>query len=1001
MLNKNRHIFVAAAKLFSTIKSSAGRTMSKKTKIIIVGAGASGIAAASKLLQKGMSDFVILEANKRIGGRVHTLNFGENVVDLGAQWVHGESGNIVFELASKHNLLGSFSNFLDPSKHNFVTSNGEIIPKDESNEAVTIYFNIIDNAQKDNILKKETGSFGNYFIKEYYKIFNEKPFASRTRAVEYLSWMEKMENSIECSDTWFDTSAKRLTEYWECEGNLLLNWKERGYKTLFDLLLEKIPNTDECLPVMEKIEFEKVVTTINYSSGEDVMVTTRDGCEYLTSHVIFTGSLGVLKEKHSTMFVPPLSQRKQRAIKGLNIGTVNKVFLEFPHRWWPEDTAAFNIIWPEEEKNEFLKTYGQSNEWLCDIFSLFTIAYQPNLLCAWLVGKNARYMETLSDIDVFDGLYQLLKRSLGKHYNVVKPTKILRSNWHTDEHFRGSYTFQSMISEQMDVNPRDLAEPITIDGNKPIILFAGEATHDHYYSTVHGAVETGFREANRLIDYERTRKDLNQLVNNFNEAVQIDTDARKIEKTRVVIIGAGLAGLAAAKTLEDAKFTDYLLLEAQDVVGGRIHSVPWNNNWIDCGAQFLHGDKSKLAQYCLDNNLLSNIQGNDGEGIFLRDDGTIMSENLVREIDDLLRTVSDDICESQWPLKNNETIGSVMKSKFEEHLHERNDSSTRKKMEEIFNWNVRFLLVDNCCQSLDELSASLWGKFKYVGGPEHLLFKSGYSSLTNLLAENLSKEKVRLATPVETIRWRNSVESREDFSIIVTTSKGTQIIADAVIVTCSLGYLKENYRKMFQPSLPNRLSIAIEDLGFGTINKIFLDFGEVPWWQTDVKGFQLLWHKDDHRSLPEWTRDITGFDIVPTHPATLVVWVGGRGAHTVEDLSEQTIVQDCTNLLTHYLRCHDIPPVRKCVRTKWHGNKYVRGSYCHITKSCEKDDVSPKTLADPVWATILQNNMKKNLPVILFAGEATHDNFYSTTHGAYETGIHQAEIFLQYHASVN
>lgn len=163
---------------------------------------------------------------------------------------------------------------------------------------------------------------------------------------------------------------------------------------------------------------------------------------------------------------------------------------------------------------------------------------------------------------------------------------------------------------------------------------------------------------------------------------------------------------------------------------------------------------------------------------------------------------------------------------------------------------------------------------------------------------------------------------------------------------------------MFQPPLPNRLSVAIENLGFGTINKIFLDFGE-PWWQADVKGFQLLWHRDDYRSLPEWTKDITGFDVLPTHPATLIVWVGGRGARIIEDLSEWTIAQDCTNLLMHYLQCHDIPPVRKCVRTKWYGNKYVRGGYSHITKRCEEDDVSPRTLAEPVWITISQNNTKK------------------------------------------
>lgn len=246
-----------------------------------------------------------------------------------------------------------------------------------------------------------------------------------------------------------------------------------------------------------------------------------------------------------------------------------------------------------------------------------------------------------------------------------------------------------------------------------------------------------------------------------------------------------------------------------------------------------------------------------------------------------------------------------------------------------------------------------------MGGPEHLLFKSGYGSLTNLLVDNLDERKVRLATSVETICWRDSVDSSNDSPIIVRTSEGTQILADAVVVTCSLGYLKENHRKMFQPSLPSRLRIAIEDLGFGTINKIFLDFGE-PWWKKGVNGFQLVWRRDtDHQFLPEWTKYLTGFDVLPTHPATLIVWVGGRGACIIEDLSEETIAQDCMNLLTHYLRCRDIPPVKKCVRTRWNGNRYVRGGYSHITKSCEEDDISPRTLAEPVWATMLQNDTKR------------------------------------------
>lgn len=72
----------------------------------------------------------------------------------------------------------------------------------------------------------------------YYKAFDEKPFTNRTRIAEYLSWIEKMENSLQCSETWFDVSLKGLTEYWECEGNPTGTWRKgRGYKTILDLLL--------------------------------------------------------------------------------------------------------------------------------------------------------------------------------------------------------------------------------------------------------------------------------------------------------------------------------------------------------------------------------------------------------------------------------------------------------------------------------------------------------------------------------------------------------------------------------------------------------------------------------------------------------------------------------------------------------------------------------------------------------------------------------------------
>lgn len=55
-------------------------------RVVIIGAGASGLAAGTKLLANGFKNVVILEAEHRIGGRIHTIPFAANVVDLGAQW---------------------------------------------------------------------------------------------------------------------------------------------------------------------------------------------------------------------------------------------------------------------------------------------------------------------------------------------------------------------------------------------------------------------------------------------------------------------------------------------------------------------------------------------------------------------------------------------------------------------------------------------------------------------------------------------------------------------------------------------------------------------------------------------------------------------------------------------------------------------------------------------------------------------------------------------------
>ena len=55
-----------------------------------------------------------------------------------------------------------------------------------------------------------------------------------------------------------------------------------------------------------------------------------------------------------------------------------------------------------------------------------------------------------------------------------------------------------MTADNEDVWAADLAQPLLFADKKGGLLFAGEATHDCFYSAVHGAVESGWREADRI-----------------------------------------------------------------------------------------------------------------------------------------------------------------------------------------------------------------------------------------------------------------------------------------------------------------------------------------------------------------------------------------------------------------------------------------------------------------------------------------------------------------------
>ncbi|XP_063973542.1 spermine oxidase-like [Diachasmimorpha longicaudata] len=478
----------------------------------------------------------------------------------------------------------------------------------------------------------------------------------------------------------------------------------------------------------------------------------------------------------------------------------------------------------------------------------------------------------------------------------------------------------------------------------------------------------------------------------------------KVERTRVAIVGAGIAGLAAAKTLEDHQFYEYIMLEAQDYVGGRIKSICWNDDWIEEGAQFIHGGESEFAKFCAKHNLISEEESTEGKGIYVRNDGMQLSSQLIEEISHSITDILED-CEKYTHYDETrheeipESIGSHLKLEIDRHIWCKGDLSNKNLKQSIVDWNYRFFMIDNACSKLEELSARYWGQFRTPGGPEHLVFRQGYSSVVDLISKGLKNENLRLNSPVKRIKWGETLST--DSAPIVLTLEDRKVLADCVIVTCSLGFLKEHHEEIFEPSLPPNLVLAIKSLGFGLINKVFLDFGEA-WWTPGIQGFQLIWHEDNKASemgaeLAAWTRDLTGFDVLENHEAVLVGWVGGRGAELIENLTEEEVGNDCIDLLKVFLKRETLPAPKRCKRSQWGKKKWVRGSYSHISTTCDGTRITPKNLASPVWREIRQKDQVKHVPAVMFAGEAAHECYYSTTHGAYDSGRSQAFKFLRYH----
>ena len=176
----------------------------------------------------------------------------------------------------------------------------------------------------------------------------------------------------------------------------------------------------------------------------------------------------------------------------MGFGTVEKIYLVFSKPFWAgANWGGISLL---------TKSANASSDWTTRILGFYTVRNQPNLLQGWITGAPARATEALTDAEVLEKCTALLQGAIaGTDFTFTSPIGLIRSQWATNPYFLGSYSYPSVQSNALGVTQADLATPVKDSRGVTRLLFAGEATNSNHYQTVHGAVESGWREADRIV----------------------------------------------------------------------------------------------------------------------------------------------------------------------------------------------------------------------------------------------------------------------------------------------------------------------------------------------------------------------------------------------------------------------------------------------------------------------------------------------------------------------
>jgi monoamine oxidase len=419
---------------------------------------------------------------------------------------------------------------------------------------------------------------------------------------------------------------------------------------------------------------------------------------------------------------------------------------------------------------------------------------------------------------------------------------------------------------------------------------------------------------------------------------------------RALVIGAGLAGLAAANRLQQQGY-EVRVLEARSRVGGRIWtSTQWPDMPLDLGATWIHGVKGNPLTALADTLQAKRLSTSYARSVTYATSGKVMSADQDQHLNALRNRIAQTLRQAQQSTPD-KSIRQALAP-----LYDTQDEVPENRR--LLDFLLSSEFETEYAGSASHLSVHWFDSVKELKGGD-VLFAQGFHTLTQHLAKSVT---IELGQVVQGIDWHTS-------PVQVTTQTG-RFVADKVLITVPLGVLKQSSLQ-FTPALPNDKQMAIDKLGMGVLNKCYLRF-QKPFWPADVDWLEAI--PAEHGRWTEWV----SFQRAAQWPV-LLGFNAADSARDMEAWSDARVVNDAMHTLRTIFGPSLPEPIDFQI-TRWAQDPFAMGSYSYNALG-----------ATP---TLRQDLARPLRPSLFFAGEATEKDTFGTAHGAYLSGLRAAkEVF--------